>query len=362
MATITVGIPETTFVSSAQPDNNFSAYPLLFTGTDTAFQNCISLLKISLPSLPVNHVDSAMLQLSVIVKSGSEPSPVLVNEVTEDYNTSDVTYTALPAFTATAAQVNITTLDIYTAINLDITSLVNQWLSGAVPNNGIALINSDGTTIVQFATNNIVYEPYFPKLTITYSESPVINSALNFSYAQLANLISQLITFYPSNIITVFTRGLVASSVTGTPYQLYISSQGTFGAIFILMDNGQQEAIPLTAITAIYTGEGSVYNLGITYLEPTEFEPGYDTDLITAYYEYLPVLTTGVTIYLGSNITASGDIYKNEYGILVLSDADGNTPIFVPVNNINVILPIFQPPALLSLEATKPAITVQNRQ
>lgn len=360
MATVTVGIPETTFVSSAQPDNNFAAYPLLFTGTDTAFQNCISLLKLSLTSLPVNHIDSAILQLSVIVKNGSEPSPVLVNEITEAYNTSDVTYTTLPAFISTAVQVNITTQDIYTSVNFDITSLVNQWLSGAVPNNGIALTNSDGITVVQFATNNIVYEPYFPKLTITYSESPIIDSAVNFSYAQLANLISQLITFYPSNVITVFTRGLVASSVTGTPYQLYISSQGTFGAIFILMDNGQQEAIPLTAITAIYTGAGSIYNPGITYLQPPDFEPGYDTDLITAYYEYLPVSTTGVTMYLGSNITASGDIYKNEYGILVLSDADGNTPIFVPVNNINVTLPIFQPPALNSLAGTKLAITVQT--
>lgn len=358
MATITVGIPETTFVSSAQPDDNFSSYPLLFTGTDPAYENCISLLKIPLPSLPVNHIDSAVLQLSVIVKSGSDPSPVLVNEITEAFDTTGVTYTTLPAFTPTSTLINITTLDLYTSVPFNITDLVNGWLSGTSTNNGIALTNSDGTTIVQIASNNIVYEPYFPTLTITYSVTPVTDSAINFSYAQLANLISQLITFYPSNVITVFTRGLVASSVTGTPYQLYISSQGTFGSIFILMDGGQQEAIPLTAIAAIYTGEGSVYNPGITYLEPPEFVPGYDTNLITAYYEYLPVSATGVTMYLGSNITASGDIYKNEYGLLVLSDSEGNTPIFVPVNNINVILPIFQPPALQALEVAKPTITI----
>jgi len=348
MPSITLNIPQTTFISSAQPGNNFSFYPLINVGTDPNYLNCIGLLNISLPQLPVSSVDNATLNLAVITKSGLEPSPILVNRVTTAFDTNTVTYATQPAFTPTQIQYNVLPTDLYTTVHIDITSLVNEWLNGTYPNYGIALTNSDGTTGVQFATNNIIYEPYFPTLTITYSESPVVNTGTNFSYAQLAHVIEQIIDLYSENVITVFTRGLTASSVTGTPYQLYKSSSGTYGSIFILMDGGQQEAIPLNAITAIYTGNDTVYNPSITYLDPPEeFTAGFDTNLITAYHEYLPV-STAVTMFMGSNINASGIIYKNEYGILVLSDADGNTPVFVPVNNINVVLPTFSADGLQS--------------
>lgn len=338
MSTVTVNIPQTAFVASALPDNNFSLNPLMYAGTDPGFQTCISLLKIQLPQIPVSTVDKAELNLALISKSGANPSTVVVNKVTSPFETATVTYASLPAYTPTQAQYNVTASDLYTIIHIDVTSLVNEWLSGTSQNSGIALTNSDGTTEVLFATNDIMYEPYFPTLTLTYSESPV-NTGDNFSYAQLAHVIEQIISFYPTNVITVFTRGLNANTVTGTPYQLYKSSAGTYGAIFILMDAGQQEAIPLNAITAIYTGDGTVYNPAITYLTPPEiFTPGFDTNLITAYHEYLPV-GTDVQMYMGSVINASGTVYKNEYGILVLSDGAGNTPVFVPVNNINAVLP-----------------------
>lgn len=342
MPNITVNIPDTTFVSALLPDYNFPDPPLLYTGTDPTFQDCISFMQITLPSLPVTTVDSALLELTVIAKGGADPSPVVVNRVTAPFDTDTVTYNTRPAFTATSSQLNVTTEDIYTTVQFDITALVNDWLSGTFTNDGIALTNSDGTTVVQFATNDIGYEPYFPRLSITYSGTPVEpTTAICFSYAQLANIIEQLITLYPTNVITVFTTGLNASSITGTPYQLFSSSEGTYGSIFILLDNGQQEAIPLNAITAIYTGDGTVYDPSITFLPTPQFLPGCDTNLITAYHEYLPV-STDVQLYLGTIVQATGTIYKNEYGILVLSDADGNTPVFIPVINITAALPTNQ--------------------
>ncbi len=360
MPTVTFNISQTTFVAPIQPNNNFSFYPLINTGTDAGFGNSIGLLKFPLPQLPVSSVDSATLNLAVITKSGPAPSPVVVNKVTSAFDAATVTYATKPAFTATSSQYAVSQSDLYKTIHLDITSLVNEWLSGTAVNNGIALTNPDGTTLVQFATNNIVYEPYFPTVTITYSQSPVVNTGTNFSYEQLAHIIEQLIVMYPTNTITVFTRGLAASSVTGTPYQLFKSSTGTYGAIFILMDAGQQEAIPLNAITAIYTGDGTVYNPSITYLPPPQgLTPGFDSNLITAYYEYLDV-STDVAMYMGSNINASGTIYKNEYGIIVLSDADGNTPVFVPVNNINIVLPV--PPAAQTVRnVQRPRIFIEAR-
>lgn len=357
MPTVTVNIPETTFVVSAQPNNNFSFYPLIYTGTDPSYQNCIGLLKIALPTLPVSVVDSAKLELSVIVKSGAAPSPIVVNNVTTSFQTTTVTYNTIPAFTATSSGISVSQSDLYARVQIDITGLVNAWLSGTTANNGVALTNSDGTTVVQFATNAIVWEAYFPSLVLTYSLSPVQASALCFSYAQLAHIIEQLITFYPESVMTVYTKGLVSSAVSGTPYQLYKSSVGTYGALFILTDTGVQTAIPLNSIAAIYTGDGTVYNPSITYLNAPVFPAGCDTNLITAYHEYLPV-STEVSINSGAVVQASGAIYKNEYGIIVLSDADGNTPVFIPVLNTTDIVPTFPTRKIFKARGSKVKIKI----
>mgnify|MGYP001188900832 FL=1 len=172
MPTISIGIPDTTFVSSSQPTQNFSFYPLMYVGRDPVFLDCIGLMEIDLSSIPVTSVDSAVLQLSVIVKTGDEPSPIVVNRVTSPFDASTVTYNTIPTFTGTSSQINVETTDLYSTVNIDITTLVNDWLSGAAENHGIALTNPDGVTLVQFGTNNIIYEPYFPKLIVTYSETP----------------------------------------------------------------------------------------------------------------------------------------------------------------------------------------------
>ncbi|HEX2985199.1 MAG TPA: DNRLRE domain-containing protein [Caproiciproducens sp.] len=336
MPTLTINLPKTTFVSSAQPNYNFSFYPLLYTGTDPNFQDCISLWQIDLSSLPVAQVISAKLSLTVLSKSGADPSPIAVNQVTSPFDTSTVTYNTRPSFSPTASGISVKQSDLYTTVQIDVTNLINEWLAGSGANHGIALTNTGG--VVQFASNAIVYQPYFPQLVITYSSAPAYDSALCFSYAQLAHIIQQIILFYPANTVTVFTKGLTASSVTGTPYKLFSSSVGTYGGIFILLDNGQEQAVPLTAITAIYTGDGTVYNPSFTYLTTPGFTDGCDKDLITAIHDYLPV-STNVSLFTGSNVHATGTVYKNVYGILVLSDAGGNTPVFVPVNLITAILP-----------------------
>lgn len=364
MATTTLSIPNTTFLSSAQPAINFSIYPLIFTGTDVNYQNCIGLLQVDLSSLPVTQVDSAMLQLAVVVKTGAAPSPVVVNTVMEPFNVTTVTYNTRPAFTPASSSVNVAASDLYTTVQINITSLVNSWLNGTVANNGIALTNSDGSTLVEFGTNNIVYEPYFPKLILTYSSTPTRGSALDFSYAQLAHVIQQIIMFYPESTVTVFTKGLSASTITGTPYQLFASPEGTYGGLFILLDNGQQQAIPLNSIAAIYTGDGTVYNPAFTYLTSPGFPAGYDTNIITAYYAYLTV-GTDVNLYAGSNIHATGTVFKDEYGMVVLSDGSGNTPVFIPVIPITAVLPTIPPPppspAPMGQQGAKlPKITVEK--
>lgn len=172
MPTETLTTTQTTFISSAQPDNKFSFYPLLYVGSDPSFLSCVSFLKYTLPELPVTAVDSALLQLSVIVKTGATPSPVVVNRVTSPLDTATVTYNTQTAFTATESHISVATSDLYTAVQIDVTDIVNGWLSETFTNNGFALTNDDGTTLVEFATNKIVYEPYFPKLILNYSIAP----------------------------------------------------------------------------------------------------------------------------------------------------------------------------------------------
>ena len=336
MPTMTLDISDATFVSSAQPNSNFSFYPLMYTGTDARLLNCISLMRITLPELPVNQVDNAKLQLTMIAKSGASPSPIVVNKATSYFDPSTVTYSTRPSFTATTSAVNISTTDINVAVNIDVTDLINNWLSGA-PNNGIVLTNSNDKTLVEFAKNAVLYELYFPKLVLTYSSTPLDNTAICFSYAQLANLITQLIRFYPTATMSVYTKGFNAATVSGTPVKLYASPDATYGTLVVLGDGGYG-AVPLNAISAIGLPAGMVYNPLITYLTAPVFPTGCDKNLITAYHDYLP-LSTSVTVYSGTLIQASGIVYKNEYGILVLADDNlGTNPTFMPVVNITAIV------------------------
>ena len=172
MPILTFSLSDTTFISSAQPDMNLSFYPLIYVGTDPSYRNCIGLINVTLPQLPVSRVDSALLQLSVIVKSGANPRPVVVNQVTSPFISQKVTYNTRPDFTATASQTDVTASNLYTSIQIDVTELVNSWLDGSADNDGIALTNSDGLSVVQFGTNNIIYEPYFPKMVLIYSNTP----------------------------------------------------------------------------------------------------------------------------------------------------------------------------------------------
>lgn len=339
MPTITVNISETTFISSAQPDNNFSTYPLMYVGTDSSYQRCISLFKVNLQQIPVSAVQSAKLEFSVIAKNGDTPSNIIINNVTSPFVVSNVTYNTAPSLSFTSTSINVSKSDLYKRVQIDITKLVNEWLSGSSQNNGIALTNSDSTTLVEFATKAISYEPYYPTIIITYSEvPPVEDSALCFSYAQLAHVIEQLISLYPDSPMTVYTKGLTTSSVTGIPYELFKSSSGTYGSLLILKRDAQQLTVPINTITAIALAEGSVYNPSITYLKTQGFTPGCDANIITAYHEYLPV-SSYVSITSGTVITVTGNIYKNEYGLIVMTDSEGNNPAFVPVFNINAILP-----------------------
>nr|WP_319489552.1 DNRLRE domain-containing protein [uncultured Caproiciproducens sp.] len=333
MPSISINIPNTTFVSSSLPNNNMNFYPVMYIGTDPSYQSCNGLLQFALPALPVTSVDSAVVQFSLIAKDQAEPSVVVVNRATSSFSTSTVTYNTQPTYTATASQVSVNQSDLYQRVSIDITSLVNNWLAGTYVNDGIVLTCSGGA--VQFATNAIVYEPYFPTLTLTYSSTPSSdNSAFSFIYAQLSNILQQLMTLYPDKVMTIYTSG--AYYLQGIPYEFYASPDATYGTIAVLSEGGGYASVPITNISAI-TVANSLYDPSISYLPAPVFAPGCDKNVVTSIHDYLPVFTNA-TLDLNTLVTTAGLIYKNEYGMLVkASDMDGTNPVFVPVWSISAI-------------------------
>lgn len=167
------------------------------------------------------------------------------------------------------------------------------------------------------------------------SQGSLGSTSYCFSIAQLAHVLSQLIEIYAGNTWTVYTSSLY--SISGAPAGLYTSPDGSGAALLILFDGTNYEYLPLTSITTIYLGDGTVYDDSITYLkQPSTLPRGCDTDLIAAIHTSLALLTD-IALLLGPSTSASGQVYRNEYGLLVLSDADGNTPIFIVPSQIQDI-------------------------
>ncbi|RDY26620.1 hypothetical protein CHL78_012805 [Romboutsia weinsteinii] len=164
----------------------------------------------------------------------------------------------------------------------------------------------------------------------TNTSEGLSNTSLCFSYLQLAHIIKQLIEKYPNYTMSIFTTSLASSPLTGKPYQLYSSNPNSDVGIFIINNNGGLISIPINHIIAIYVGDGSVYDTSITYLIPDIPIPkGCDTDMITSIKNYLSV-GYHISFSLGVNTSGEGDVYKNEYAMLVLADSGGNTPLFIP--------------------------------
>ena len=224
----------------------------------------------------------------------------------------------------------------------------------AVPPFTLSLINSSLTTFY--------YSAQVPlKATlIAVRNGGTVDTMGCFAVAQLTHILSQMIAAYSTTTWSVFSTSL--ASYSGMPLDLYTSPQATGPGLLRLVDaNGNYETLSLAHITAIYPGAGTVYDPAFTFLPPpVPLTPGCDTNLITAIQSYLP-LGTSVNIRLGPSVSASGDIYRNEYGVLVLSDTDGNTPIVIATPQILRIFTDTDP--ALSLVApksigTKPSITV----
>ena len=179
-----------------------------------------------------------------------------------------------------------------------------------------------------------------------------------FAVSQLIHVLSQMITTYATNTWTVYSESL--SNYSGVPLDLYTAPDAVNPGLLRLVDiNGDYEIIPIENITAIYPGDGTVYNPEFTYLTPPDPLPvSCDSDMLAAIQSYLVVGTT-VEMRLGPAVSASGDVYRNEFGVIVLSDTDGNTPVFIASPKILRIFITGNPPVSKQpVDSKKPKIEI----
>lgn len=183
-----------------------------------------------------------------------------------------------------------------------------------------------------------------------------------FAVQQMTNFLAQMITAYAAATWTVYSKSL--ASFSGMPFDLYTSPNTTAPGLLRLVDsNTDYEAIPISQITAIYPGDGTVYDPSFSFLPaPDPLPQGCDSDILAAIQSYLP-LGTEVTLTMGTAVTASGGVYRNELGLLILSDEMGNTPIPVFTPNLLRIFTTEDPASLPITTAkgagkNKPTITI----
>lgn len=195
----------------------------------------------------------------------------------------------------------------------------------------ISLVNTTGIAY---------YSPTVPTKAMI-SVNSVVESAgssdtmYDFQIRQLTNILSQIITKYPTNTISLFVRGLYY--ITGNPTSIFYSTSGP--GLFIVTEDDNIQAVPFNMITAVYAGDGSTYDATITYLpEPTVLPTGWDTQVIISVLEYLSV-GDAVSVYFSIGNSRDGYVYKNECGMLVITaDMAGSNPTFIPATEASIFI------------------------
>ena len=142
------------------------------------------------------------------------------------------------------------------------------------------------------------------------------DTAVGFVYAQLAHVLTQIIKYYPTTVLHAYVTGFAftLAGFEGIPVELYSSPDGTYGGLFVVQESESKGAVPLQSIALLsYTG-GTPYNTAITYLPKPTFPQGFDTNIVTAVHDYLPLFTP-VTVYTGTAVAVTGVVYKNVYGM-----------------------------------------------
>lgn len=151
-----------TFAVASSPRRNYGSWPLL-----AVQQGTNSYLQFNLASLPANApVSKATLRL--FVDSLSRPGSFDVFEIDSAWSEGSLTYNNAPPLGSSATGGHsIAVSGSNQFVLIDITPLVQQWVSGSLPNNGVALSLTSSGGSFSFDSKESTYTSHQPELEIT---------------------------------------------------------------------------------------------------------------------------------------------------------------------------------------------------
>ena len=154
-----------TFVSSIAPTKNFGSGPLLAVQSGST-----SYIQFDLSGVPASAtVSKATLRL--YVDSYSQAGKFDVYEIDSPWSEHALNFSNAPSLGASATggiPVSVSKSSLNQFVLVDITRLVQRWLSGNVPNNGIALALVGTTGSFGFDSKESQFTSHEPELELAY--------------------------------------------------------------------------------------------------------------------------------------------------------------------------------------------------
>ena len=153
-----------TFTVSSSPRSNYGAWPLLVVqpGSNTYLQ-------FNLSHLPANStVTKATLRL--FVNAVSRAGSFDVYQLNHAWTEGGLSYSNAPALGSSGTGGNsiaITNSSLNQFLIIDLTPLVQQWVSGALPNNGVALALTTSNGAFSFDSKEAILTSHQPELIVT---------------------------------------------------------------------------------------------------------------------------------------------------------------------------------------------------
>ncbi len=156
-----------TFVSSIAPSKNFGSGPLL-----AVQSGCTTYIQFDLSGVPASAtVSKATLRL--YVDPYSQPGKFDVYEIDSPWSEHALTFSNAPSPGASATGgVPLTVAKSNQFVLVEITPLVQPWLSGEVPNNGIALAPVGTTGSFGFDSKESQFTSHEPELELAFAGAP----------------------------------------------------------------------------------------------------------------------------------------------------------------------------------------------
>jgi hypothetical protein len=152
-----------TFTANSSPRTNYGGWPLL-----VVQQGSNTYLQFNLSNVPANaSVTKATLRVYVDAVSHSGNFDVF--EIDHAWSESTLTYSNAPPLGSSATgghSTSVSPSSLNQFVEIDITPLVQQWVAGTLPNNGIALSLTTSSGSFSFDSKEATYTSHEPELEI----------------------------------------------------------------------------------------------------------------------------------------------------------------------------------------------------